>query len=157
MVDQRRRQERAFQLRMAGMSFQEIADTPDGERDGKPLYASRGASQNAVNAAMHRRIDADTTDTMRDLTNQRYERLIRSLWGQAVLQKNLWAVDRLLKAMDQQARLVGTNAPVRQTVEVISESAIDAEIERLTAQLAERGAGLDVDEPIEPAEELAGL
>lgn len=138
VVEQRRRQERAYQLRLAGLSMQEIADSADEARGGAPLYASSGAATNAVKAAMARRTGANTTEQMRWLAFERYERMIRALWPEA-LKGNMWAHDRIGSHLRDQRDLVGTRAPIRQQVEVISESAIDAEIERLTRELAARG------------------
>jgi hypothetical protein len=138
VAEQRRRQERAFQLRLAGLSYQEIADTSDSERAGAPLYASKGAAQKAVRVAMERRTGARTTDEMRDLAYERYERLIRALWPEAI-KGNMWAHDRIGSHLRDQSALVGTRAPVKHQVDVISESAVDAEIERLSAELAARG------------------
>ena len=52
----------------------------------------------------------------------------------------LAAVDRWLKVQDQRAKLLGLYAPNRATVTVVTEDAVDAEIARLEAELAERAA-----------------
>lgn len=142
VTENRRRQERAYQLKLAGLSNQEIADSPDEERNGAPLYASAGAASNAVKAAMERRTGAATTDQMRMLQFERYERLIRALWARAI-GGDMWAHDRIGSHLRDQRDLVIGRAPFRQQIEVISESAIDAEIERLTGELAARGEVVD--------------
>ena len=143
VTENRRRQERAYQLKLAGLSNQEIADSSDEGRGGLPLYASAGAASNGVKAAMERRTGANTTDAMRWLAYERYERLIRSLWAKAI-GGDTWAHDRVGSHLRDQAALMGTRAPIRQQVEVITESAIDEEIARLTAELAARGESADL-------------
>jgi hypothetical protein len=48
----------------------------------------------------------------------------------------LHAIDRLLKISERRSRLLGLDAPAKSRVEVITEDAVDAEIKRLTEELA---------------------
>jgi len=67
---------------------------------------------------------------------KRLEALERALWPDAMQGKWL-AIDRILAIISQRAKLLGTEAPQRSTVTVITEDLVDAEIRRLEAQLGE--------------------
>lgn len=51
------------------------------------------------------------------------------------------AVDRLLRTDDTEAKLLGLYAPAKSRVEVVTEDVVDAELARLTAELAAAGDG----------------
>lgn len=135
----RAKQERAFQYRLAGMTFQEIANADDPNEPGKKLYGSRGAARNAYLAAVKRHSGESTSDELIEVENFRYDRLLRALWAKC-LQGDTWSIDRALRIMDQRARLLGLNKPVKQQLEVITESAVDAAIRELEAQVAATAA-----------------
>jgi len=61
-----------------------------------------------------------------------------------------WAVDRVLRVMERRSRLLGLDAPMRQQLEVITDSVLDEEIARLTAQLAAREAALAAGRETDP-------
>jgi hypothetical protein len=150
VADNRRRQERAYQLRMAALSYQEIADSPDkarrtidpvtGEEHVPPLYSGPGAAYAAVQKALDRRSGMETTEAMRALTNARYEAAIRILWPK-VLQGDNWTVDRLAVLMRDQRALLGLDMPKRREarVEVITTDLVDQAIQQLEEDLARRG------------------
>ncbi len=50
----------------------------------------------------------------------------------------LAAIDRLLKIQDRRAKLLGLDAPTKSRVEVITQDQIEAEIERLSREIAEQ-------------------
>lgn len=69
---------------------------------------------------------------------KRLEALERAIWPQAMGGK-LLAVDRVLAIISQRSQLIGTEAPIKARVEVVTEDVIDAEIRRLEAELEDRG------------------
>ena len=46
------------------------------------------------------------------------------------------AVDRLVRIDEEEAKLLGLYAPAKSRVEVVTEDVVDAELARLTAELA---------------------
>lgn len=52
----------------------------------------------------------------------------------------LEAVDRLLRIQERRAKLLGTDAPSKRSVEVVTKDALVAEMERMTQEMAD-GAG----------------
>ncbi len=71
---------------------------------------------------------------------QKCNALERALWPRAMAGDD-GAVDRVLRTMHHRARLLGLYAPTRETVNVITEDAVDAEIRRLTENLARHDPG----------------
>ncbi len=53
----------------------------------------------------------------------------------------LEAVDRLLKIQERRARLLGTDAPSKRSVEVVTKDALVAEMERMTREMADGEGG----------------
>lgn len=50
-----------------------------------------------------------------------------------------YLVDSILRVMERRAKLLGLDAPISIRTEVVTVDAVDAEIQRLEAELAERG------------------
>jgi hypothetical protein len=138
-IDARRRQERAYALFIAGLTYQQIADSPDDKRPGKPLYGDRGAAHKAVKAAMERHVGADEVEEMRQVEALRLDALQRAHWAKA-MQGVGWDTDRVLQIMDQRARLFGLRKPERKQIEVITSDTVQAAIDELTRQIAEGDA-----------------
>jgi hypothetical protein len=61
----------------------------------------------------------------------------RALWPK-VKAADVWAVQRALDCMDRLARLRGLDAPIRKSVEIITQSQVDAEIAKLEEEMASR-------------------
>jgi hypothetical protein len=103
------RQNRALELKMAGATHTQIAEVLG--------YNSR----NAVSLAIERALERDTSrvgsarDEFRRITVARTERLIRGLWNNAI-RGDLAAVDRVVKIMERQAKLLGLDAPTQVTI-----------------------------------------
>lgn len=80
----------------------------------------------------------------------RYDRLQTAIWDQCLdsdSKNQHWAIDRALKLMDQRARLLGINAPVRQEISVLTESSVDKAIKDLQVQLQAQAAAAGVELP----------
>jgi hypothetical protein len=135
-IDARRRQERAYALFIAGLTYQQIADSPDDKRPGKSLYSDRGAAHKAVKAAMERHVGADEVEEMRQTEGLRLDALQRAHWAKA-MQGVGWDTDRVLAIMEQRARLFGLRKPERKQIEVVTRDTVQAAIDELTRQIAE--------------------
>lgn len=151
---QRRRQ--AIDMRMAGASFQTIADALG--------YNSRGAACQDITRALEAAVmeQGRSVEAYREEELQRLDLLLAEAW--AVLKRahvtvshgrivrddleepilddgpTLAAIDRILKIQERRAKFLGLDAPQRH--EVVSIDAVDAEIARLSAEL-----GLDQTPP----------
>lgn len=120
------KQDHARMLKTAGLSYQQIADSPDPTADPrKPtrLYASAGSARNAVLAARARHDGVlneseITIAERRRLFDDRYERLIAAMLP-AALKGDADARRDVLRAMRDQAELHGVkiraSAPVVDT------------------------------------------
>lgn len=109
------RQDHAWELRVSGMTFQEVADSGDPTHsDGyRALYASAGSARNAFLAAQFRHDgDLDTgavaPDERRGLTHDRYELLIRA-WMPKAVEGDEMAAGVVARSLSSQARLYGLN------------------------------------------------
>jgi len=130
------RQAKVLELRKAGVTYDAIAQAVG--------YADAPAAYRAYKAALANDAFRRTADEMRDLTNRRYEALLRAMWGQAI-KGTVPAVDRCLAIMRDIQRLNGTEAPQRVVLKHISRTAIQesmqtmlAEIEQMERRQAER-------------------
>jgi hypothetical protein len=137
--DNIRRQERAYALFMAGMTFEQIAASVDPGRPGEKLYANRGSAYKAVQAAIERHTGFAEVEEMRQVENLRLDALQRAHWAKAMQGKG-FDTDRVLAIMDQRARLNGLRAPERKQVEVLTTDTVQAAIDELTRQIAEEDA-----------------
>jgi DNA-binding CsgD family transcriptional regulator len=135
----REREVRAFQLRLAGATYQQIADD---------LGISLGGAHKIIMRVLHRlEVTADeTAEAVRRLEVERLDRMLLGLWPQAT-KGGQGAVDRVLRIMERRARLLGLDRPFRSEVSGpeggplefshLSEVELDREIEQLLNQLAE--------------------
>jgi len=126
-------------LRTAGATLQECADQALRKfgKDNLPKhYDSRSVWRDIKRALdyAYRDIREDFT-AFRLIQMDRYESIIRALWPKAITQGRLGATDRILKAMKDQNRLLGLDAPQEYDVRVLQ---IDARIEQLMESMAAR-------------------
>ena len=121
------KQRQALELRKAGATFEQIARQLG--------YANAGGAYKIVQAALRDTVQ-QPADEVRQLELERLDAMLRALWPAAIQGKWL-AVDRCLLIMDRRARLLGLDAPTRRIVEVIDDTTIDREIQRLLEQLAQ--------------------
>jgi len=103
------RANRALELRMAGATWQQVADQLG--------YKQKSSAQQAVRRAIERETErvADIRESYRTMQLLRLERSLRAIWPQ-VLQGDLFAIDRELKLMERQAKLLGLDAPTQITI-----------------------------------------
>lgn len=120
-VARHERDVRCVKLRGAGMGWQDIAQQLG--------YASAGHAYDRFMVVM-KDYPREDVETARETEADRYDALQRAIWAKCLKGDN-WAIDRALKLMDQRARLLGLNAPLRQQIEVITESTVDAAIREL--------------------------
>lgn len=97
------RANKAVELRCSGYSYPQIANALG--------FKDRRGAHNAVVRTL-RRTSAAHVEEWRQIELRRTERLIQSVWPQA-LAGDLFAVDRVLKIIDRQCRLLGLNALVQ--------------------------------------------
>lgn len=142
---ERRRQ--AVALRLAGMPYDAIAE--------KLKYADRAAAHKDITRALeqsakelHRNLDV-----LRQEELERLNRLQAGLWAAAVA-GDTKAAQAVLGIIDRRCKLLGLDAPIRH--EVFTLDLIEAEIRRLTEEMAKReqelreqttGAGDSTDDP----------
>jgi hypothetical protein len=122
----------ALQLRAAGATFEEI-----GDRQG----VTKSAAKKRVDRALDRTL-REPAEQLRELEAVRLDRymLLAEQAAHSALSHGkspLFALDRLISLSERRSKLLGLDAPSRQVVQVIDDTTIDAEIQRLVAQLAE--------------------
>lgn len=103
----------ALALRLAGANLDEICQVVG--------FASRREAQNAIDKALKEELRSDprNRDKMRNLANQRLERLLRSVWTKAVDPSNpehLAAVGKAKELIDRHVKLFGLDAPTEMVV-----------------------------------------
>ncbi|QDU60012.1 hypothetical protein Pan216_08490 [Planctomycetes bacterium Pan216] len=91
------RQERALELRKAGLSYEEIAE--------KVGYSNRRSAHQAVTSAL-RKSSRETTEEVRLLELERLNRLLVSVWSSA-LKGDEKSIDRALKILERRGKLLG--------------------------------------------------
>src|SRR4051812_3272548 len=126
----REKAQAALRLRRAGVPFEDIA-----ERVG---YRDRRSAQRAVERELESH-SAEDAHVVRAMEVERLDALLFAMWRKAI-NGDGWSVDRVLRIMERRSRLQGLDAPLRQQIEVISESVLDEEIAKLTGKLAAREA-----------------
>lgn len=151
---QRRRQ--AIDMRMAGASFQKIAD--------ELSYSSRAAACQDLTRALEQAIaeQAQSMEAYREEELQRLDALLVEAWailkrdhvtvshgkliyddrtGQPLLDDGptLQAIDRILKIQERRSKYLGLDAPTK--VEAITIDSLDQAIAQLSAELEGNQAG----------------
>jgi hypothetical protein len=102
----RERSRRAYELRVAGASFDRIADTLD--------FADESGARKAV-AAFVERLERETVDQARYLELDRLDRMLIAITEQ-IRKGHLGAIDRALKIMERRSKLLGLDAPTKTDV-----------------------------------------
>lgn len=104
------KRKQAVALKIAGVDWATIA-----ERVG---YASAGAACTAVNEALRVNLEEldEETEELRALTVARYDRL-QAAWWPSALKDNAKAAEIVLKCLAGRARIEGTEAPTRVSVD----------------------------------------
>jgi hypothetical protein len=134
------RQRKALELRMAGATFQAIADALG--------YANRSSATDAVTRALRDTVPKELTDELRQIENARLDRLYGPMYARALAGDHL-AVDRCLRIMARRAALNGLDAPVRVRQAVITEEDIDRAIARMDRESEAMEAAISAGDPPE--------
>lgn len=124
------RRAQALNLKIAGATYDAIARTLG--------YANRGNAHRDIHTALAA-ITKEPAEEYVKLQMARLDEMLLALWPK-VRKGDAHAISRALTVMHQQNQLAGVYAPTRQTVTVITEDVIDAEIRRLEDELAAREA-----------------
>jgi len=138
------RDQRAVDMRRAGVSWDAIARALG--------YSDSGHAHRSFMTYMHN-YPKETVEQSRQVELDRLDQLQAAIWQQCLASGSSnqhWAIDRMLKISDQRARLLGLNAPVRQEVSVITESAVDTAIRDLQTQLEAQATAAGVALPALP-------
>ena len=109
------KQRRALELRKAGATFEQIADSLG--------YAFPAAAAKAVKTALKRTIQ-EPADEVRELELARLDAMLFAIWPR-VKQGNLQAIDRALKIMARRAEYLGLDAPAKIDISVLVKQAAE--------------------------------
>lgn len=126
-VETREREAKVLELRKACKPFHEIA-TELG-------YADASGAKRAYDRAMLATIQ-EPAEAIRKIELERLDSLMAGLWPNA-MKGDVQAVDRCLSIMNRRAKMLGLDAPTRQTVTVVTRDAVESAIAELEAQLAD--------------------
>jgi hypothetical protein len=130
MIEAREKHQHALRLRRAGMEYQDIARIVG--------YTDRRSAQRAVQTELDAQGSEDAA-AVRTMEASRLDALLFAVWKRA-MNGDGWAVRHALEIMERRARMLGLDAPVKQSIEVITDSVLDEEIAELTQKLADRDA-----------------
>jgi hypothetical protein len=131
-------QQRALDLRREHKTIQDIATE---------LGVPRSTAYDWLCGALERSDEAMAAKAgaHRELEAQRIDALMRSLWPEALApgKDRLAVVDRVVKLMDQRAKLLGLNLPPQPDAEAdaLKRERLEAEIRLLRARAAQVNAG----------------
>lgn len=118
----------AIQLRIAGASWDEIAEALG--------FPTGRAALVATERALEKELRTESKDAMRAMANRRLERLLRAVWPKAVDEKHpeqLAAITKARELVSDHRRLFGLDAPTEIAVHSPSESEIEQWVARVTA------------------------
>lgn len=120
------RANRAVELVLAGATLQQVADALG--------YKSKSSAHAAVQRGLQADTDrmADSRDEARTLQHRRCERLLRAIWPKA-LSGDLGAVDRALRILERESKLLGLDAPVQIAVNEDKRAHIESMVDSLEA------------------------
>lgn len=131
----------AMTLRIAGATYQQIAD--------KLNYADPSGAQKAVERAMQRTIQ-EPADQLRQLELERLDKLWLGIYPKAS-QGEPVLVDRAIKIMDHRAKLLGLYAPVKQAATNPDGTPVDPQPSLFPPELIEQMARAVLTHPPAPA------
>ena len=124
-IEATEKQRKALQLRMAGRTWQEIADALE--------YKSHASAIAAVESALKRTL-RPPAEQFRALTLERLT-MILQVWWPALLQRDEKAADIVLKTNRQISDLLGLNAPVKVEMKVEHMNTVILEMVNLFVQV----------------------
>lgn len=107
--DERERQTKALELRIAGVSYAQIAEALG--------YSDRASAYNAVNAVLKRR-ESTAAAEYRELEDSRLDIAVRKIWP-AVAAGDLKAIELWLRIHDRRVKLHGLAMPEKLQVQAV--------------------------------------
>jgi len=124
------REIKVWQYRVAGATFQQIAD--------KLNYANESGARAAFKRYVNRTKDETLANEIRDLHKERLEVALLAIWP-AVERGDLEAIKVMLKILERDAKMFGIDTPVKTEVEVTTYDGIylRESTERLIDQIRE--------------------
>jgi len=124
------REIKVWQYRVAGATFQQIADKLD--------YANESGARAAFKRYVNRTKDETLANEIRDLHKERLEVALLAIWP-AVERGDLEAIKVMLKILERDAKMFGIDTPVKTEVEVTTYDGIylRESTERLISQIRE--------------------
>ena len=123
-----------LELRKAGWTFERIA-----ERLG---YANKGGAWKAYDRALTATLQ-EPADELRRLERERLDALFSAMYEIAMTKGSARHAEVALKAMEQRAKLLGLDAPVRMRHDVITHDAFAEAVAQLEAEIGELEADGD--------------
>ena len=119
----------AARLRASGLTYQQIADR---------TQTDKGTAYRRVQRAIAA-VPVEAVEELRQIELERLDLMLAKVMEKTTSTEKgfLFAVDRALAISERRARLLGLDAPTRQTVTVITQDVLDAEIQRLEAELVQ--------------------
>lgn len=121
------RRAKAIRMKIDGATYTQIAEALG--------YASRSAAHMDVKRSLERHVVEEglAIEAWRELELARLDTLQQAIWPKA-MSGDPRAIEAALKILDRRAKLLGLDSPVR--LEVLTVDALDAQIQRLEAELA---------------------
>jgi hypothetical protein len=135
-IERRERDLQCVELRKAGATWQSIADTLG--------FADPGHAYKRFQVVM-KDYPREDVETARNIISDRYDAMIRALWPK-VLKGNEWAIDRVTRISESQAKLLGANRPEKLELSV-GGTELDAALRELEVEMKARAGGAPV--PVE--------
>lgn len=132
-IQDMRKDTEAAELRALGLTYPQIA-----ERQKCAISTAYAAVQRALAA-----VPVEAVHELRQIECDRLDMVIAKLWDIAnnddtATTERINSLTGIMRASESKRRLLGLDAPARQTVTVITEDAVDAELRRLEEELAGR-------------------
>ncbi|GAA3267772.1 hypothetical protein [Streptomyces lavendulae] len=120
------RRAKAIRMKINGSTYTEIADELG--------YSSRGSACSDVRRALEKHVIEEglAVEAWRELELARLDILQKAIWPEA-MEGSPRAIETALKILDRRAKLLGLDSAIK--LEVLTIDALDAQIQRLEAEL----------------------
>lgn len=120
------RRAKAIRMKINGSTYTEIADELG--------YSSRGSACSDVRRALEKHVIEEglAVEAWRELELARLDVLQKAIWPEA-MEGSPRAIETALKILDRRAKLLGLDSAIK--LEVLTIDALDAQIQRLEAEL----------------------
>ncbi|MEE6264885.1 hypothetical protein V2E29_04390 [Streptomyces diastatochromogenes] len=120
------RRAKAIRMKIEGATYTQIADALG--------YASRSAAHMDVKRSLERHVVEEglAIEAWRELELARLDTLQQAIWDKA-MSGDPRAIEAALKILDRRAKLLGLDSAIK--LEVLTVDALDAQIQRLEAEL----------------------